>query len=141
MYKTILLPIDLDDIAAAKPAIERATKLASLNGAALRLLNVQISVPASYIDFVPDSFEHELKTQCEDRLKSIAAKMPLPADRVSWVARSGGVYTEILAEATKCGADLIVLGSHRPTMATYLLGSNAQTVTRHARCSVLIARQ
>jgi universal stress protein F len=54
--------------------------------------------------------------------------------------RAGGVYPEILAEAEACGADLIVIGSHRPAMSTYLLGSNAKTVARHATCSVLIVR-
>jgi nucleotide-binding universal stress UspA family protein len=34
-----------------------------------------------------------------------------------------------------------VVGSHRPTMATYLLGSNAKTIVRHAKCSVLIVRK
>jgi nucleotide-binding universal stress UspA family protein len=34
----------------------------------------------------------------------------------------------------------VVIGSHRPTMATFLLGSNASTIVRHARCSVLVVR-
>ena len=38
------------------------------------------------------------------------------------------------------GADLIVIGSHRPAMSTYLLGSNAKTIVRHAKCSVLVLR-
>jgi nucleotide-binding universal stress UspA family protein len=52
----------------------------------------------------------------------------------------GSVYNEVLREADRIGADLIVVGSHRPTMATYLLGSNAATIVRHARCSVLVVR-
>jgi nucleotide-binding universal stress UspA family protein len=52
----------------------------------------------------------------------------------------GSVYNEVLAEAKKIGADLIVVGSHRPGMATYLLGSNASTIVRHAECSVLVIR-
>jgi nucleotide-binding universal stress UspA family protein len=52
----------------------------------------------------------------------------------------GGIYPEILGEADACGADLIVIGSHRPAMSTYLLGSNAKTVVRHAKCSVLVVR-
>ena len=39
------------------------------------------------------------------------------------------------------GYDLIVVGSHRPAMATYLLGSNASTIVRHAPCSVLVVRE
>ena len=38
-------------------------------------------------------------------------------------------------------SDLIVVGSHRPSMATYLLGSNASTIVRHARSSVLVVRR
>ena len=52
----------------------------------------------------------------------------------------GSVYNEVLHEADTVGADLIVVGSHRPTMATYLLGSNAATIIRHARMSVLVVR-
>ena len=52
----------------------------------------------------------------------------------------GGVYPEVLAEAKECGADLVVVGSHRPSMSTYLLGSNAKTIVRHAICSVLVVR-
>ncbi|MCC2654076.1 MAG: universal stress protein UspA, partial [Microvirga sp.] len=47
---------------------------------------------------------------------------------------------EVLDEAEQTGADLVVVGSHRPTMATYLLGSNASTIVRHAKCSVLVVR-
>jgi universal stress protein F len=54
---------------------------------------------------------------------------------------SGGVYHELLREATEWRADLIVVGSHRPVMSDYLLGSNAKTIVRHAQCSVLVVRE
>ena len=38
-------------------------------------------------------------------------------------------------------ADLVVVGSHRPVMSDYLLGSNAKTIVRHALCSVLVVRE
>ena len=44
-------------------------------------------------------------------------------------------HNEVLEDARKTGADLIVVGSHRPTIATYLLGSNASTIVRHAELS------
>ncbi len=37
-------------------------------------------------------------------------------------------------------ADLIVVGSHRPNWSTYLIGSNAANIVRHAQCSVLVMR-
>jgi nucleotide-binding universal stress UspA family protein len=52
----------------------------------------------------------------------------------------GSVYNEVLNQADRIGADLIVVGSHQPSMATYLLGSNAATIVRHAKCSVLVVR-
>ena len=48
---------------------------------------------------------------------------------------------ELLREATEWRADLIVVGSHRPVMSDYLLGSNAKTIVRHAQCSVLVVRK
>ena len=50
------------------------------------------------------------------------------------------VMTPHAAANIPADADLIVIGSHRPAMSTYLLGSNAKTVARHATCSVLIVR-
>jgi nucleotide-binding universal stress UspA family protein len=52
----------------------------------------------------------------------------------------GGVYHELLSEAGAWGADIIVVGSHRPVVSDYLLGSNAKTNVRHANCSVLVVR-
>ena len=141
MYRTILVAVDLTDIELARPALDKAMKLAELSGAALRLVNVQQTIPATYMDYVPESFDEEQRAEAEEKLKKLVAKLPLSPDRVSCVVRTGGVYPEILDEAEKWGADLIVIGSHRPTMATYLLGSNAKTVVRHAKCSVLVVRE
>jgi nucleotide-binding universal stress UspA family protein len=140
MFKTILVPVDIDDLEVARSAVEKAVALAQSSGAALRLMNVELVLPASYMDYVPETFDVDRKAEIETKLRTIAGKLDLPPERVSWTSRKGGVYTEILAEAEAWGADLIVLGSHRPSMATYLLGSNAKTVARHAKCSVLIVR-
>ena len=50
------------------------------------------------------------------------------------------IYAVILVTAQEAGVDLIVVGSHRPAMKDYLLGTNAGRVVRHANCSVLVAR-
>jgi len=56
------------------------------------------------------------------------------------VAQGQSIYAEILGIAEEASADLVVVGSHRPAMKDYLLGTNASRVVRHARCSVLVAR-
>jgi nucleotide-binding universal stress UspA family protein len=57
------------------------------------------------------------------------------------VTHGTSIYAEILAVAEEAETDLIVVGSHRPAMKDYLLGTNAARVVRHAGCSVLVARE
>jgi len=140
MFKTILVPVDLGEVEAAKPAIDKAVELAGHSGGSLRLIYVRAIVPVTYMEFMPPAFDAEQQGEAETKLAEVAAGVGMPSERVSAVVRLGSVYAEVLDEAEKTGADLIVVGSHRPTMATYLLGSNAATIVRHARCSVLVVR-
>jgi nucleotide-binding universal stress UspA family protein len=53
----------------------------------------------------------------------------------------GAAYSVIVAAAAQARADLIVMGSEgRTGMSRFLMGSVAEKVVRHARCSVLIVR-
>jgi len=54
--------------------------------------------------------------------------------------RSGNPGPTILTSADECGADLIIVGSHKPGLQDYFLGSTAARVVRHAQCSVLVMR-
>jgi nucleotide-binding universal stress UspA family protein len=122
--------------------LDAAVEIARIEPTAqLRLINVQPLVPVAFIDYIPPNFDEEMREAAEKDLAALAAKVKLPADRVSSTVRFGAVYPEVLAEAEDWNADLIVVGSHRPTMATYLLGSNAKTIVRHAKCSVLVIRK
>lgn len=141
MYRTILTTVDLAELDVSKPAIEKAIELARASGGALRLVNVQPLLPPAYMDYVPVGFDEAQRDEAKAKIEALAAKIPLPQERVSCVVRIGGAYPEILAEAEDWGADLIVIGSHRPAMATYLLGSTAKAVVRHAKCSVLVVRE
>ena len=140
MFKKILVPVDLAEVDIASPALAKATQMANLWGAELRIINIQSLMPATFMDYVPAGFDEEQRGQAEKTLAEIAQSVGAKGG-VSTVVRVGGVYPEILAEADAWGADLIVIGSHRPAMSTYLIGSNAKTVVRHARCSVLVVRQ
>ena len=140
MFRTILVAVDLAELDLARTAVTNAVGLAQQSGGALRLVNVQQLLPATYMDYVPAEFDEEQREDAASKLKLLASQVPLPTDRVNYVVRTGGIYPEILAEADEWGADLIVISSHRPAMATYLLGSNAKTVVRHAKCSVLVIR-
>jgi nucleotide-binding universal stress UspA family protein len=140
MFRTILVPVDIDDVETSRPALDRAMALAEGSGGTLRVIYVRSLVPTSFMEFVPPHFDTAQQGEAEKRLATLVQGIRLPKERVSSVVTMGGVYHDVLQEAEKIGADLIVVGSHRPTMATYLIGSNAATIVRHARCSVLVVR-
>jgi len=140
MYHRILLAVDLADDAETPKGLDEALELARWTEGDLRLVNVQPLLPATFMEYVPADFDAEQERRAHDALKAVAAKIELPVERLSVAVASGGVYHELLREATEWGADLIVVGSHRPVMSDYLLGSNAKTIVRHAQCSVLVVR-
>ena len=140
MYKRIVLAVDLADVSTMPKGLPEALELAKAWGGDLRLVNVQPVVPATFMEYVPADFDAEQTKRAMETLESIIADIDLPAARKSGTARAGGIYHELLQEASEWNADLIVVGSHRPVMSDYLLGSNAKTIVRHAQCSVLVVR-
>lgn len=141
MFKKLLIPVDLTEPDLTKQALDEALVIARGADAQLRLVNVQSLVPVAFIDYIPPNFDEELRAAAEQEIAEAAAKIDYPRDRITTSVRFGAVYPEVLAEAEDWGADLIVLSSHRPAMSTYLLGSNAKTIVRHAKCSVLVVRR
>ena len=140
MFKSILVPIDLADTELAKPAIATAATLSQTYGGTVRLLNVLPMTPVMLAEYVPADFDSQQRQSSEEALAIVAHESGIHAQRISSVVRQGGIYHEILQEASAIRADLIVMTSHRPAMRTYFLGSNAGHVVRYATCSVLVVR-
>ncbi len=140
MFKKILIPIDLTELTIARPALNAAVELALQSKGALRLITIETLLPASFMEYVPPEFDKSQEERAARALDEISAGLSIPKESMSHTVRFGSIYVEILAEADDWGADLIVIGSHRPSMATYLIGSNAKTIVRHAKCSVLVIR-
>ncbi|MDP2358269.1 MAG: universal stress protein [Beijerinckiaceae bacterium] len=140
MYTSILVPVDLADRALAHKAMQTAVKIAEWTGASVRLVHVQRAIAEVYVDYLPPDVDMSLTRMHEHDLDQLAREIQLPSERVSAGVRSGRVYKEVLAEARDVGADLIVVGSRLPSMSTFIMGSNAKTIVRHAECSVLVVR-
>ena len=140
MYKSILVPIDLAETDVAKPAIAQAATLSQTFGATVRLLNIMPMTPVMLAEYVPADFDTQQLESSQAALAAVARDCGIDSSRVSSVVRQGGIYHEILEEASAIKADLIVMTSHRPAMRTYFLGSNAGHVVRYAKCSVLVVR-
>lgn len=141
MHKNILLPVDLNHTDSLGKAVETAVYFARSSGARLHVVSVVpgfgLPVVASYF---PEDFEQKALEGAKQALDHFVAQN-LPQDlKVRPIVAHGTVYDEILRCAAKLGIDLIVMASHRPEMQDYLLGSNASTVVRHAKCSVLVVR-
>jgi nucleotide-binding universal stress UspA family protein len=141
MYKRIILAVDLaEGSAPALKGLAEAVELARAGDGDLRLVNIQPVVPATFMEYVPADFDEEQIRRSQDSLEEALAAIDLPDGRKSLAVRAGGIYHELLQEASDWNADLIVVGSHRPVMSDYLLGSNAKTIVAHAQCSVLVVR-
>ena len=141
MFHRIILAVDLADPAPMPKGLTQALELAAASEGELRLVNVQPLLPATFMEYVPADFDEEQEKRAREAMDVIVAKIQSPKVKVSSTIASGGVYHELLREATEWRADLVVVGSHRPVMSDYLLGSNAKTIVRHAQCSVLVVRE
>jgi nucleotide-binding universal stress UspA family protein len=136
MYKKIIVPVDMGQIEKGEKILAKAMALLD-EGGSLVLLNVTEDVPGYLaIDLPADIIETAVK-QAEEglaRLKEKAGSNAVVEVRIGAAAR------EIMEAAEKHGADLIIIASHRPDFSNYLLGSTADRVVRHAKCSVLVDR-
>jgi nucleotide-binding universal stress UspA family protein len=140
MSRKILVPIDLEHGEHVDEVLRIAAKLAASGDAQVELLTVIEAAPVIVSQYLPESYEAMASSKAEQDLAALAAGLGAAADRWRTTVRFGGTYQEILAHAEKVGADLIVIGSHKPNVADYLLGSTAARVVRHARCSVYVVR-
>jgi len=82
-----------------------------------------------------------IEADLENRIAALIRRVNASDLKLNILVTHGvSIYAEILGAAEEAEADLVVVGSHRPAMKDYLLGTNAARVVRHARCSVLVAR-
>jgi nucleotide-binding universal stress UspA family protein len=138
MYRNILLAYDGSPDGCE--ALDQVAKLASLSGAAVRLLAViEISPAILAVDgmsFVPEQ-EHPDIEQMLGQAKERLARAGCTATHD---VKRGDPAEQIVVSAKECNADLIVLG-HRDqgTLARWLNGSVGMSVLHSPPCSVLVA--
>jgi nucleotide-binding universal stress UspA family protein len=141
MYKRILVPVDLDDFSIMDKVFDLIRVFFSQDQASnIRLINVQPIVPVGILGYLPPSFDEDVDRQVQTNFDRLLSERNLLNHKVTKIIRRGTVSDEILAESKDWVADIIIIGSHRPSMTTYLLGSNAASIVRHAKCSVLVIR-
>ena len=141
MYKNILLAIDLNDEPPCHKPLLAAVELARAFGARLHVLTVVREVEAILeVKAAPLGYDL-IAADLENRIAGLIRRNASDLKPNILVRHGASIYAEILGAAEEAEADLVVVGSHRPAMKDYLLGTNAARVMRHARCSVLVARE
>lgn len=142
MYKTILVPVDLAEDVLTEHALEHVEYLAKMSGAKVHFFHAlpDASAFVTAYSFGIKEFENQAEVKAVEGLKMLMAGIDLPLERLSYTISFGSPRDEVLQLAEEISADLIVIGSRRPSVKTYLLGSNAAAIVRHAKISVMVVR-
>lgn len=141
MYKRILLSIDLHEEASWRKALPNALELHRAFGCEIHVVTVVPDLPEGVVSmYLTDDAGSKLHENTVSLLAEFIATH-FPDDITPQChTEKGSVYSVIIRTAERIGADLIVMGSHRPEMEDYLLGPNAARVVRHSKISVLVVR-
>jgi len=142
----ILLAIDGTKFSDA--AIQAITKTIVADHSQVLILQALEPILYSAPPQMAPGYAPEMAQKREEQMKEAKASVAAAARTLQ--AAGFGVATRvveadarnaILDVAEESNADLIVLGSHgRRGIQKFLIGSVAESVARHARCSVLIVR-
>jgi nucleotide-binding universal stress UspA family protein len=138
----ILLAVD--DSKFSEAAVEALLAQFHPGEAEIRVLHVVAPIAVSAPPQMEAGYAPELKDQMQQGhalVEGAAHKLRAAGFRASARVETGDIREKIIESAEEWDADLIVLGSQgRGGMRRLLLGSVAESVVRHAPCSVEVVR-
>jgi universal stress protein A len=143
--KKILVPTDFSKF--SDNALKQAVEMAKQNKAKIYLLHVIGVVQMCTVDYcldqqTIDALDKKSIKSSEDMVQKQIKRVVHSKDVeiISYVTK-GTPYEEILKEQENKKINLIVIATHgRTGLMSYLLGSVAEKVVRHARCAVFLVR-
>ncbi len=135
MYKKILVPMALDHgISQHTLEVARALSAEDSEIIALHVYEMPQGSVSAYLDkdAVADGFRAatNLLRKKTEELEGIQPEIV-----------KGHTARTIIDYANYNGFDCIVIGSHKPGLSDYFLGSTASRVVRHAGCAVHVHRR
>jgi len=139
----ILLAIDGSEC--SEQAAESIAGRAWPHGSVVRVLSV-INLPPVGIDAwntvsVIERLRAERMNVAHVWIERAARKLSAAGLEISTEVLDGNVKATIVDEAKRCGADLVVVGSHgRRGLDRMMLGSVAEVVAMHSHCSVEVIK-
>ncbi|UWR40722.1 universal stress protein [Phaeobacter inhibens] len=134
MYDKILVPMALDHGVSGK-TLKAAATLCNPGGqvTALHVYEAPQGSVSAYLD--EDAVREGLDKARQQLTKKTADYGDVTAEIVK-----GRSYRAIVEYAEQNGTDCIVVGSHKPGLSDFFLGSTAARVVRHAPCAVHVCR-
>ncbi|MFK7879453.1 universal stress protein [Roseobacter sp.] len=134
MHKKIIVALALDH-GISKEALDMARHLRGDDGE-IFAVHVHETPSSSVNAFIP---EDAVKRAFASASETLADRLIGTSD-VEPVMLQGSAGRTITEYARKIDADCIIIGSHKPGLSDYFLGSTSSRVVRHAPCSVYVIR-
>ncbi|WP_299376995.1 universal stress protein [uncultured Tateyamaria sp.] len=134
MYSKILVPMALDH-GVSMHTLEIAHALRT-DGSEIIALHVHEAPQGSVSAYLDEATVAAGFQKARDDLEGKLAQHP----GVTPVIVKGHSARTIIDYANANGIDCIVIGSHKPGLSDYFLGSTASRVVRHAGCAVHVHR-
>ena len=141
MFKDVLFTVDLEHEDSWRKALPLALDMTRASNARLHAMTVvpEVAVPA-LMQYGPLDYEAKLVPEAQAALDEFVRDHVPAGVQVQRVVAYGSIYKEILRVSREIPADLIVMAAHRPQAGDFLIGSNAERVSRRANCTVMLVR-
>ncbi len=133
MYNKILIASALDQ-GFSEQALDTAKLLISENG---KIISAHVMEPVNNV--VQSFVTEEVKSKTYDKVKSMMAER-CNDEAIESEILYGQAGRELSKYAEKIGADCIIIGSHKPGLEDFFLGSTSSRVVRYSKCSVHVLR-
>jgi len=143
MKGPVLCAVDVSNKGQDIEVLKAAARMAEMEGTQLDVITVVPDYGMSVVGSYFDPKHHDKAVAETKRLLNDLVVQAIGAEanqKVRHIVATGRAYDEILHVAKTDGAELIVIGAHKPDLKDYLLGPNAARVVRHSKCSVLVVR-
>ncbi len=139
--KNILCAVDLSDESDAQKILGEADRLAGLYDAKLSVMTVVPDYGSSWVGSFFKEGTLKLATEAAmDALHKLTSKTVKSGASVQHIVEIGTTYEQVLAIEAKTQVDLIIVGAHKPDLASRIIGPNASRIVRFAKASVMVVR-
>jgi nucleotide-binding universal stress UspA family protein len=136
--------VAVDDASSTKEALRTIVTQIRPEDAEVRLLHVLEPISRTAPPQMSPKYTPELEGSAQEAkvmLAKAAKSFTAAGYKTDTLLEKGDIRESIIDSAAHWNADLVVLGSHNHSgMHRFLLGSVAESVVRHAPCSVEIVR-